>query len=128
MLRAVLESGTTPALERRIALVTSRLSLVEASRALLRLRMTGAATETQLADANRSLDALWARCEIWELTEAVCDLAARVAPDRTLRTLDALHVATFLLARRRLGDVDLLTTDRRVADAAGLPLDEGRAS
>jgi len=128
VLRAVLERGTTPSIERRIAraaaLVTSRLSLVESSRALLRLRGTGAATETQLADAGVALDALWARCTIWELTPAVCDLAAQVAPDRALRTLDALHVATYLLARRRLGDVDLLTADRRVAAAAGLPIDE----
>jgi predicted nucleic acid-binding protein len=128
----VLESGTARAIERRIArasaLVTSRLSLVEASRALHRLRRTGAATETQLADAARTLDALWARCEIWELTPGVCDLAAQIAPDHPLRTLDALHVATYLLARRRLGEVDLLTADRRVADAAGVPLDEERES
>lgn len=126
-LRAVLEQGTTPAIERRIAraavLITSRLSLVEASRALLRLRGTGTATETQVADAARDLDALWSRCEIWELTPTVCDLAAQVAPERALRTLDALHVATYLLARRRLGAVDLLTADRRVADAAGLRWD-----
>ena len=77
----------------------------------------------QLADAGRALDALWARCEIWELTPAVCDLAAQVAPGRVLCTLDALHVATFLLARRRLGEVDLLTADRRVADAADIPFE-----
>jgi len=123
VLRAVLEKGTTPAVERCIerarALVTSRLSLVEASRALLRLRSTGAATEAKLAAASRELDALWARCEIWELSVAVCELAGQLAPDRVLRTLDALHVATFLMARRRLGDVDLLTADRRIAEAAG---------
>lgn len=124
VLRSVIERGTTRAIERRIerapVLVTSRLSLVEASRALLRLRSTGAATEAQLADAARSLDALWARCEVWELTAGVCELAAQLAPDRVLRTLDALHVATYLLARRRLGEVELLTADRRIADAAGV--------
>jgi hypothetical protein len=54
----------------------------------------------------------------------------RLRSRRTTRcgTLDALHVATYLLARRRLGEVDLLTADRRVADAAGVPFDEGRES
>lgn len=124
VLRSVLERGITADVARRIerarVLVTSRLSLVEAARALLRLRATGAATEAQIADAARSLDALWARCEVWELTPAVCELASRIAPERVLRTLDALHVATYLLARRRLGEVDLVTADRRLADAAGV--------
>lgn len=122
VLRAVLEAGVTPELERRVAaaeiLVTSRLSLVEASRALLRLRVTGGCSEPALAEAARELDLLWARCEIWELTPAVCDLAQVVAPLRPLRTLDALHLATWLLARRRLGDVTLLTADQRLQAAA----------
>ena len=42
-----------------------------------------------------------------------------VAPDRALRTLDALHLATFLLARRRIEGLELLTADERLEDAAG---------
>jgi predicted nucleic acid-binding protein len=126
VLRSVLERGVTADLARRIerarALVTSRLSLVEAARALLRLRATSAATEPQLADAARSLDDLWARCEVWELTPAVCELASRIVPEQILRTLDALHIATWLLARRRLGAVDLLTADGRIAKAAGVAI------
>ncbi len=124
VLRAVLEGGTTPAMEEAIAaagiLVTSRLSLVEAARALMRLRITGKATEVQLADTGRQLDALWARCEIWELTGLVCETASQVAPGNPLRTLDALHLATYLLARRRIPDLELLTADRRLSEAAGL--------
>jgi predicted nucleic acid-binding protein len=121
-LRATLERGTTPAVEARIAaasvLVTSRLSLVESARALLRLRQHGGIPERRLADARRELDALWARCELWELGRAVCDLASHVAPDRGLRTLDALHLATFLVARRRLDGLELLTADERLESAA----------
>ena len=123
VLRAVLESGMTPEIERRLAaaevLITSRLSLVEASRALIRLRVTGGCSDRALADAGRALDTLWARCEIWELTPAVCEAAQTAAPHLALRTLDALHYATWLLARRRLGEVDLLTADRRLQEAAG---------
>lgn len=121
VLRAVLESGTSPDVDRQIGearfLVTSRLALVEAARALLRLRLEGVA-EAQLADAGRELDAIWARCTIWELTRGVCELAAQVAPGRALRTLDALHLATYLLARRHLGEVVLLSTDARLNEAA----------
>ena len=124
VLRAVLERGTSPEEEQRIAearvLVTSRLSLVESARALLRLRATAALPEKELADASHEIDSLWARCAILELTPAVCGLAAQVAPARALRSLDALHLASYLHARRRLGDeLALLTVDGRLAEAAG---------
>ena len=98
--------------------MTSRLSLVESARAFHRLRQHGGVAEARLADARREVDALWHRCELWELSAAVCDLATHVAPDRALRTLDALHLATFLLARRRIEGLDLLTADARLEEAA----------
>ena len=121
-LRATIERGTTPEIEARIAaapaLVTSRLSLVESARALLRLRQRGGVAEDRLADAGRELATLWSRSELWELGPAVCDLASHVAPDRALRALEALHLATFLLARRRLAGLELLTADQRLEAAA----------
>lgn len=122
VLRAVLESGTTPEMEQAIGaadtLITSRLSLVEAERAFIRLRASGGTSEEQLADAGRELDALWARCEIWELSARVCEVALSVAPSKPLRTLDALHLATYLLARRRISHLELLTADQRLEEAA----------
>lgn len=122
VLRAVLEEGTTPTIEGKIGaantLITSRLSQVEAGRAFLRLRSSGRVSEEQLADAGRDLDALWARCEIWEPTPLVCEMACQVAPTRPLRTLDSLHLATYLLARRRIENLELLTADHRLSDAA----------
>lgn len=123
VLRALLESGTTPEVEERIgtarALVTSRLSQVEAARALLRLRQRGDVPEERLADAERAVQGLWTRCEIWDLTPTVCDLAQQVAPRHPLRTLDALHLATFVLARRRIEGLEFLTVDQRLRVAAG---------
>jgi predicted nucleic acid-binding protein len=121
-LRATLEQGTTPEIEERIAsapvLVTSRLTVVESARALLRVRLRGGVAESRLADVRRELDSLWSRCELWELSTAVCNLAALIAPDKALRTLDALHLATFLMARGRIEGLELLTADRRLEDAA----------
>ncbi len=125
VLRALLESGTGPQVEERIKnaplLVTSRLSLVEVARAVHRVRTQGHVSEQALADATRELDALWARCEVWGLTSQVCELAGRVAPTKSLRTLDALHLSTYLLARRHIEGLELLTEDRRLAEAAGEP-------
>jgi len=123
VLRAVLETGTTPEVEARIrqagVLITSRLSLVESARALHRLRLSGQVSEARLADAERATAAVWARCELWELTPTVCEAARHVAPSRPLRTLDALHLATFVLARRRIAGLELLTVDERLHEATG---------
>jgi len=124
VLRAVLEGGLSPVIEQSIAaarvLTTSRLSLVESSRAFLRLRLDGVG-EAVIADATREAESIWSRCVIWELSVTVCDLAAQVAPLHRLRSLDALHLATWLTARRKLGEVILVTADRRLEEAAGLP-------
>lgn len=121
-LRATLEQGTTPEIENRIAsapvLVTSRLALVESARALLRIRVRGGVAESRLADVRRELDTLWGRCELWELSPAVCNLASLLVPDKALRTLDALHLATFLMARGRIEALELLPADQRLQDAA----------
>jgi predicted nucleic acid-binding protein len=121
LLRAVLEAGVSADLAARLRaaslLMTSRLTLVESSRAFLRLRALGETPEDRLTEAEREVDELLARCEIWELTPKVCDLARGIAPRTTLRTLDALHLATYVLARRRIAGLELLTTDERLRDA-----------
>ncbi len=122
VLRAAIEKGTSPEVEKRIrsarVLVSSRLSLVESCRAFLRLRALGAASEERLADAERDVAAIWARCELWEITRTVCETACAVAAARPLRALDAIHLATFVVARRRLDGLELLTTDARLEEAA----------
>ena len=122
VLRTVLEAGLAPDLAKRVAdasvLITSRLAFVESARAIFRLRMLGRVSERDLAAASREIDSIWARCVVWELSREVCDLAAQVAPQKALRSLDALHLATFLRARRQLGEVELVTVDERLAGAA----------
>lgn len=123
ILRPVLEHGLSREVERRIEeaeiLITSGLSLIETARAFLRVRLLGERPEAMVADAERSVRALWRHCEIWELSREVCELAEVVAPKAVLRSLDALHLATFVLARREIEDLQLLTTDDRLREAAG---------
>jgi predicted nucleic acid-binding protein len=122
VLRPVLEQGLSPEIEEQLAradaLVTSRLSLVETSRAFLRIRLLGERPEAAVADAERSLRSLWRRCEIWELGREVCALAELVAPRLLVRTLDAVHLATYSLARREIEGLRLLAADERLREAA----------
>jgi predicted nucleic acid-binding protein len=121
VLRAVLESGTSPDIEGLVAaapaLITSRLSLVESSCALHRLRQLGQVSEAKLADAQREINAVWTRCELWGLTPSVCERARQVAPGKSLRTQDALHLATFVLAREKIESLELVTVDERLQAA-----------
>lgn len=122
VLRAVLETGISPEIEERIrsaqVLISSRLSLVESCRAFHRLRALGSVSEERLADAERDVTAIWSRCELWETTPTVCETACAVAHTRPLRALGAIHLATFVLARRRLEGLELLTADERLQEAA----------
>lgn len=121
VLHATLETGTSPEVEARIrsarVLVSSRLSLIESCRALLRLRALGVTSEQRLVDAERDITAVWSRCELWEITRSVCEMACTVAQTRSLRALDAIHLATFVLARRRLERLELVTVDERLRSA-----------
>ena len=122
VLRATLEMGTSPEIEGRIGsarvLITSRLSLVESCRALLRLRALNVAPDERLADAERDIAAIWSRCELWDITRSVYEMACAVAQSRPLRALDAIHLATFVLARRRLETLELVTIDERLHNAS----------
>lgn len=88
--------------------MSSRLSLVESCRALVRLRALGVAGEDRVADAARDIAAIWARCELWEISRRVGEMACEVVHGRVLRALDAIHLATFVLARREFAGLEML--------------------
>lgn len=119
---AVLERGLSPKVARAIAkspsLIVSRLALVETARALLRARVEKRAAGAALAQAERDVETLWNRCDVWEISRAVCADAMTIAPTAALRTLDAIHLATCLAARRKIPNIRLLTLDARMLEAA----------
>jgi predicted nucleic acid-binding protein len=91
-------------------LVTGRHTVVEVRRNLARLLSGTVLTEARRAFAT-DLDAL----AIVELDAATCELAATIAEQSGVRTLDALHLG----AARRLGTaVTFLTFDLRQGQAA----------
>ncbi len=52
-----------------------------------------------------------------EMTREVCDLAGRIAPASRLRSLDAIHLATFEILRRLDPSAEILTYDDRLRAA-----------
>jgi predicted nucleic acid-binding protein len=122
VVRAVLERGLSAkalrAMAASSALVVSRLCLVETSRALCRAHNEKRISAADLLRVQSEVEALWARCEIWELTRSICKDAAAMAPSSGLRTLDALHLATFLAIRKKLPSAMLLTVDVRMHEIA----------
>lgn len=91
-------------------LVTGRHTVVEVRRNLSRLLAATAATAARTAFAE-DLSAV----SIVELDTATCELAATIAEQTGVRTLDALHLG----AARRIGTaITFLTFDARQAQAA----------
>lgn len=107
LVKLVLEEPESAILARAVtglgALVTSRLSAVEVTRAV-RLEAPGLVPES---------DRLLRSCVRVAVLDEVVDRARRLAGER-LRTLDALHLATALHAGART----VLAYDRRLLDAA----------
>ena len=94
--------------------VTSVLTLLEASRGILRAANQGRLTA---ADASR-LKGLLARSAVgWDLMEMTPDIRARAAeafPVEPIRTLDAVHLATMLDFARLFPEVSVLSFDARI--------------
>jgi predicted nucleic acid-binding protein len=109
------------AVDEAVTVVTSRLTLVEVSRGLLRAESSGRITA---ADGHVLAGMLAAASAGWfclELDGSVCERAARPFPNEPVRTLDALHLASALVALELHPTMAFLTLDERlVTNAHGL--------
>jgi predicted nucleic acid-binding protein len=103
----------THALRRHVArhryLITSRLATVEVARALGR---RGPETE---ASASEPMRQIFEHVQLVELDESVA-VAAATVPPASLRSLDAIHLASALAIGEEL--TELITYDARLAAAA----------
>jgi predicted nucleic acid-binding protein len=110
LVKLAVHEPETPALEHAVldrdALFTSEVGAIELRRALAR---TGKPAAVDQAEA--VLDAVF----LADLTPAVRRQAGRLEP-ASLRTLDAIHIAT--AASLSLPDLDFITYDDRQANAA----------
>lgn len=106
-------------LERADRLVASRLIRIEAERALLRLALDHPKAERHVPAMRRELNLFWPKVDFVEISREICDLAGRIAPMSRLRTLDALHLATFHRVREFAPSLELLSFDQHLLDEVG---------
>jgi len=101
----------------------SALAAVEVRSAIRRRERAGDITQTHAVSAIASLAAELRRVIEHQVTEAVLTRAETIIDRHTLRTLDALQLATALLANEQLpGDesMEFVCSDSRLLEAASL--------
>jgi hypothetical protein len=116
VLAALLEgdAAARSSLRRRGVLVTSTLTFAEARRGLVRARHAARlAADTERA-ALRALSRLRARCVVVAVTDEVLARTGQPFPVEPVRTLDAMHLATVILAADAPQLATVITRDARV--------------
>lgn len=125
VLRVVLgERGRLAEWSRVSEAVTSEITRVECLRVLDRLRLAGGMADRELARRRATALTVLSGFELIRLNRAVLERAAEPFPMQ-IRTLDALHVASALLARARYPALRFATHDGDLAAAVlaeGLPV------
>ena len=97
--------------------LASDLTIVECDRTIFRAQATGRVTEAQAADRRNQLMAAAAHWGLLRLDGEVLDRARRPFPTEPVRTLDALHLASALVARAAVPGLHLLSLDERMRAA-----------
>lgn len=106
-------------------LVASDLTLIECDRVLIRAAALGDLTEADAADRRAHLTTAAARWNVLRISGEIVDRARQSFPGDPVRTLDAIHLASALVARAAVPRLQVLSLDRRVRASArqlGLPL------
>jgi len=116
------EEGTTEvkdACSRASVVATSCLAYVEARAALARASREGRIRERDRRRTLEELDRDWENFFVLEVTDALMQRAGALAEQQPLRAYDAMHLASALMLRERLGSkVLFLCFDERLSEAA----------
>ena len=99
-------------------IVASDLTLVECDRVLIRAQTSGELSEARSAGLRARLNAAAAHWNLLHVDTQVVDRVRRPFPGEPIRTLDAIHLASALVARTALDDLALLSLDHRIRTAA----------
>ncbi len=94
--------------------VTSVLTPLEASRAILRAANEGRITSTNAIRLRRLLAEAVAGWDVMELTAEIRAKAGEAFPIEPVRTLDAVHLATALEFAKVHEDISVLSLDERI--------------
>ncbi len=99
-------------------IVASDLTLVECDRALYRAVALRELTDADAADRRAHLATVSSHWTLLRIGSEVLERARQSFPGRPIRTLDAIHLASLLVARSAVPGLALLSLDARVRDAA----------
>ena len=119
LLRVVLrEPGAIEDLRSYEALLSTELIVVESARTIDRLRMQGSLTPDETAGRIRAVNEWLEAVDLVLLRPAVLSRASEPMPV-AIGTLDAIHLATALIWRDRMGPLsELVTHDATLGTAA----------
>ena len=118
-------SKAAEAIDKASVVVTSKLTLLEAQRTLVRAGAEKNLTEADQGKARRALEDAVGAWELMEITSEVYSRASLPFPSEPLRTLDAIHLSTMLVFVYLYRDLTVLSYDERIrrnAQALGLPV------
>lgn len=101
--------------------LASDLTLIECDRVLIRAQRLGEISEGRTADLRARLNAAAEHWNRLHVDHDVVERARRPFPREPIRTLDALHLASALVARTAVAGLALLSLDERIR-AAGREL------
>jgi predicted nucleic acid-binding protein len=79
--------------------IASELTLIECERVLIRAVALGETTEASAADRRAHLNAAAAQWNVLRIGAEIVDRAKQPFPMEPIRTLDAIHLASALIAR-----------------------------
>ena len=99
-------------------IIASDLTLVECDRALHRALALRELTEADAADRRAHLATVSSHWTLLRIGSEVVERARQSFPGLPIRTLDAIHLASLLVARSAVPNLALLSLDTRVRDAA----------
>lgn len=98
--------------------ISSDLTLIECDRALFRATAIGRLSATEASDHRRELAAVAGTWSILRIGPEIVDRARRPFPRDVIRALDAIHLASALVARAAIPLLEILSLDERVREAA----------
>jgi hypothetical protein len=114
----LLDQQGAPAIRTELAgageVICSDLTLIECDRTLRRIAARGMLSLAASAELQARLATTARGWNVLPIGAAVVDRARQSFPDDAIRSLDAIHLATALVARSAIGDLVLLSLDERV--------------
>ena len=108
------------ALSTAATIIASDLTVIECDRVLLRAAALGELTEADAADRRAFLATAVSQWHLLRVGAEVVDRARQPFPGDPIRTLDAIHLASVLVARSAVAGLELLSLDERIRRAAAL--------